>query len=242
MPAPTSAERVRTVLARAAVVQVASAGMADHTTPVPCPVHHLLADGSFAITVDSRSSLATGPDSAVVVELLDLAAADAVRALVWVGGWTRRVTGAALAGVLDDIAAADPKSDLLDVGHRDTLLLLTVESIVFADATGAEDVDRGAILAARPDPFCQVEAAWVHHLEHHHPEMVERLRIHLPRNMRRGPIRLLGLDRFGLQVRVDGRDLRIPFFTPAADDAALCRALRTLMGCPLRGLRPRPGR
>lgn len=183
MPEPTSAERVRTVLTRAAVAQVAGASPTGDTGPVPCPVHHLLADGSLAITVDCRSPLAAGTDAAVVVELLDRAphpTTQAVRNLVWVGGWIRPTTDREIRTVLDSIAATNPNPALLDVGHRDTMLPLTAESIVLADARGAEDVDIGAVLAARPDPFCHVEAAWTHHLERHHPEMVERLRIHLP--------------------------------------------------------------
>lgn len=245
MPGPTSAERVRTVLTRAAVAQLAGAATGGDTGPVPCPVHHLLDDGSLAITVDARSPLAAGSDATVVVELLDRAphpTTQAVRNLVWIGGWIRPTTAAETRAVLDAIAVARPDPALLDVGHRDTMLLLTAASIVLADAGGAEDVDLRAVLAARPDPFCHVEAAWTHHLERHHPEMVERLRIHLPRHMRRGRIQLLGLDRFGLAVRVGDRDLRIPFFAPVADDAALGRALRALMGCPMRGLRPGPGR
>lgn len=250
-PGPTAAERVRTVCARAAAAQVAGCAGESVADPVPCPVHHLLEDGSFALTVHNRSALAAaGAGSPVVVELLDRAPTagdEAVRSLVWIRGRAHRPSPAEIPQVLDAIAARHPHPALLDVGHRDTLLVVSVESIVFADTTGAENVDRRAVLAAHPDPFCHAEFAWVHHLQQHHPEMVERLRLHLPRRQRQGRIRLLGLDRYGLTVRTEGPkgnwEARVPFLMPVSDDATLSRALRALMACPFgAGLRPRsPG-
>ncbi len=249
MTGPTAAERVRTVCARAAAAQVAGDTGNVATEPVPCPVHHLLADGSFALTIDTRSAVAaaSADSPAVVVELLDRpphGTDEAVRSLVWLRGWARQPSPTRTRRILDDIAAHHPDAALLDVGHRDTLLVVDVETIVFADATGAETVDPTAVLAARPDPFCHAEFAWVHHLQQHHPEMVERLRLHLPRRQRQGRIRLLGLDRYGLTVRTEGPkgnwDARVPFLMPVADGAALSRALRALMACPFgNGLRPR---
>lgn len=246
-PGPTTAERVRTVCARAAAAHVVG-DTGEAAAPEPCPVRHLLADGSFAVSVSARSPLATSPAGAdVVVELLDRdphGFGDAVRALVWIRGRVRPLPDRGVWPLVDAIAAADPLPALLDVGHRDTLLHLTVESIVLADAAGAESVDPTAILAARPDPFCHAEAAWIHHLQSGHPEMVERLRMRLPRHDRRGRIRLRGLDRYGLTLTIEAeqgrRDVRVPFPMPVADPPGLSRALRALLACPFsQGLRPR---
>lgn len=240
---PTAAERVRTICARAAAAQLVS----GRTGATPCPLHHLMADGLMAVSIANHAALACSPaDEPVVLELLDRTPAtdDAIQGLVWIRGWVRPGTEAGVRQILDTIAAADPLPALLDIGHRDTLLLMTVDSVVFADATGAATVDPAAVLAASPDPFCRAEAAWVEHLGRHHPEMVERLRLHLPRGRRQGRIRLLGLDRYGLTVRTEGAqgiwDSRVPFRASVDDDAGLCRALRSLMACPFDGgLRPR---
>lgn len=233
---PAAAERARTVIARATAAHLA----AGTGPPVPCRVHHLLHDGAIALTVRGDSPFARDDqDEPVALELLDhgpIAVGESVRALVWVRGLLRRAPAGALRLLLDDIAAANPNPALLDVGHDDDLVLLTVESVVFADGTGAAVVDHADVLAARPDPFHQVERAWVYHLQEHHPDMVERLRLRLPRTTRRGQIRLVGLDRYGLQLKTEGPeghwDHRVPFFTPVSDEAALCRALRALMANP----------
>lgn len=242
-PGPTLAERVRTVCARSTRVHV----VADGRPPVVCRVHHLLPDGSLALTVGNGSQLPASTVSPVFVELLDhgaSAAGESVRALVWISGQMQPAAASEVRPLLDAIARTNPNPALLDVGHDDLLLVLAVESIVFADRTGAALVDHSIVLAARPDPFCQVERAWVHHLQHHHPDMVERLRLRLPAGRRRGRIQLVGLDCYGLQVKTEGPDghwyHRIPFFTPVTDDVALCRALRSLMAHPFnQGLRAR---
>lgn len=234
-PGPTVAERVRTVCARATRAHV----VADGRPPAVCRIHHLLPDGSLALTVGNGSQLAVGDTvTPVVLELLDHGPStivESVRALVWIRGQVRPAAPSEVLPLLDAIARTNPDPALLEVGHDDLLVVLTVESIVFADSTGAALVDHSSVLAARPDPFCQVEWAWVHHLQKHHPDMVERLRLRLPRGTRRGRIYLVGLDRFGLQVRIEGPGPeghwhhRIPFFTPVTDDVALCRELRSLM-------------
>lgn len=239
---PTTAERVRTVCARAGSARLVTEG----GPPTPCPVFALLTDGSFALTAPDAVADAMAPEEPVVLELLDHApGGESVRALVWVRGRVRPAPAHRVRQALDAMAAADPNPALLDVGFGHRLLRLHVDSIVFADATGAETVDRCAVLAARPDPFCHAERAWVRHLGEHHPDMVERLRLHLPRSIRRGRLRLLGLDRYGLQLRISRTDgeweARVPFFSPVSDETALCRALRLLMGCPFsNALRTRP--
>ncbi len=244
---PTTAERVRTVLTRATAAQL----VAGSGPPAECRVHHLLRDGTIALTVDSESSFATSvPAGPIALELLDhdpVAAGESVRALVWIRGQTRPAAASEVRHLLDTIAAMRPDPALLDVGYDDALVLLTVDSVVFADTAGAAPVDLAGVLAARPDPFSLIERAWVHHLERHHPDMIERLRLHLPPRTRRGRIRLIGLDRYGVLVKTEGadgdRDHRIEFFRPVADVDGLSRALRSLMAHPFtRGLRIRDGR
>ncbi|MDR3660427.1 MAG: DUF2470 domain-containing protein [Mycobacterium sp.] len=257
--APTTAERVRSACARAGAATLATDGLAPTTTPV----HHLLADGSLALTVPAGSLLtatvaAAGVGGvAAMLELTDLAALplrEPVRALVWFRGRLRAVPAAQVPALLDLIAAENPNPALLQVNpgpdHHDpaeppyALFRLEVESIVVADATGAESVGVGALLDALPDPFCAMESHWVQHMESAHRDLIDRLASRLPMTLRHGRVRPLGLDRYGVQLRVereDGdHDVRLPFSRPVDDVTGLSRAIRVLMGCPfLNGLRAR---
>ena len=61
LPAPTTAERVRSACVRADAAILA----ADGAPPSPAPVHHLLPDGSFALTVPHRSAAAVAARAVV---------------------------------------------------------------------------------------------------------------------------------------------------------------------------------
>jgi hypothetical protein len=81
-------------------------------------------------------------------------------------------------------------------------------------------------------------------MESAHPEVVDRLAARLPTPLRRGRVRPLGLDRYGMQLRVENddgdHDVRLPFAKPVDDVTGLSQAIRILMGCPfLNGLRAR---
>ncbi len=251
---PSTAERVRSAFVSAGGAMLA----VDGAPPVPTPVHHLLPDGSFAVTASAQSALAVATDAAAatgraegvaaVLELTDyspLPLREPVRSLVWVRGRVHEVQQSAVRELLDVIAAEHPNPALLEVGSGDILLLLVVESVVVADATGAEPVRLGALLGANPDPFCELESAWVRHLDSDHPEVMSRLAGKLPPALRRGRARPLGLDRYGIRLRIEGpdadHDVRLSFPAPVHDVTGLGRAIRMLMGCPfVNGLRARP--
>jgi len=257
--APSAAERIRSACARTGAAVLA----ADGVDPVGAPVHHLLADGSVALAVPAGNAVCTVTAAAgtaglaAVLELTDrapLPLREPVRALVWLRGRLHRVPEAELPGLLDLVAAEHPDPALLRVHSapgRDgdealTLLRLELESAVAADAGGAESVAVAALLAARPDPFCAMESCWLQHLEAAHPEVLDRLAARLPAALRRGRVRPLALDRYGVQLRIehaDGdRDVRLPFPRPVDDVPGLSRAIRILMGCPFRnGLWARRG-
>jgi hypothetical protein len=230
--------------------------------PTTTPVHHLLDDGSFAITVPAGGALTATVASAgiagiqAVLEMTDYAPLplrEPVRSLVWIQGRLRDVPVSEIPDLLDLIAATEPNPALLQVNSgparvegdtRYTLMRLEIESVVVADSTGAESVPLGALLGARPDPFCAMESCWLQHMESAHRDVVERLATRLPTSLRRGRVRPLGLDRYGVQLRVereDGdHDVRLPFTKPVDDVAGLSQAIRVLMGCPfLNGLRAR---
>jgi hypothetical protein len=258
-PAPTTAERIRSTCVRAGVALLA----VEHAEPLTTPLHHLLADGSFAVGVPvggavaaQLSDCATGAQA--VLELADYAPLplrEPVRSLVWIRGRLHQVSKSAVHELLDLIAAEDPDPALLQVqtpgsgpvADGDTQYLLArleIESVVVTDSTGAEAVDAAALLAARPDPFCAFESCWIRHLDTAHRDVVARLADRLPARLRRGDIRPLGVDRYGVQLRVEGadgdRDIRLPFRTPVDDVTGLGQAIRVLMGCPfVNGLRAR---
>jgi hypothetical protein len=255
---PTTAERIRSAFARAGGAMLAVEGV----EPAESPVHHLLDDGSFAITVpvggavaDMVVSAGTGGVQAVL-EMTDYAPLplrEPVRSLVWIRGRLHDVPSSEITALLDLIAAEDPNPALLQVNSgsgdsdKDTryaLMRLEIDSVVVADSTGAESVGLSALLGARPDPFCAMESCWLQHMESAHREVIDRLASRLPITLRRGRVRPLGLDRYGMQLRVEGddgdHDVRLPFAKPVDDISGLSQAIRVLMGCPfLNGLRSR---
>jgi hypothetical protein len=250
-PAPTTAERIRSTCVRAGGALLAVEG----AEPLTTPLHHLLCDGSFAVAVPV--DCAAGGVQAVL-ELADYAPLplrEPVRSLVWIRGRLHRVPLPTVPGLLDRIAAEHPNPALLQVqtdgsapvaagDTRYLLARLQVESVVVTDAAGAEAVDVRALLAACPDPFCAFESCWIRHLDTTHRDVVARLAARLPARLLRGEVRPLGVDRYGVRLRVecaDGdRDVRLPFRQPVDDVTGLGQAIRVLMGCPfVNGLRAR---
>jgi Domain of unknown function (DUF2470) len=248
-PAPTTAERIRSACARAGGALLAI----ERQDPVATPVHHLMADGSFALAVPGPVA-----ESQALLELTDYAPLplrEPVRSLVWVRGRLQEVPSAEITATLDLIASECLNPALLQVdtprcapsGEREpryTLARLEIGSVVVTDATGAEPVRAEDLLAARPDPFCEVEASLLWHLDTAHSDVVARLVSRLPAPLRRGQVRPLGLDRYGVRFRVEGtegdHDVRMPFHKPVDDMTGLSQAIRVLMGCPfINGLRAR---
>jgi hypothetical protein len=245
--APTTAERIRSVCVGAGGAMLA----VDGFPPVETPVHHLLDDGAFAVTLaaDSAMRAAAADGAEALLELTDhtpLPLRSPVRALVWIRGRLRPVPAPLVPALLDVIATDDPNPELLQVNSTMSLMWLRTESVVIADSTGAEAVAVDDLLAARPDPFCVMESGWLQHIDSDHREVLDLLASRLPAPMRRGRVRPLGLDRYGVRLRVerdDGdHDVRLPFAAPVDDLTGLGRAIRVLMGCPfLNGLRARRG-
>jgi hypothetical protein len=254
--APTTAERIRSACLRAGSALLA-VGDED---PVATPVHHLLRDGSFAVAVpvDPPRPAGGASGSQTLLELTDYAPIpmrEPVRSLVWVRGRLQQVPAADVIHTLDLIAAEDPNPALLQVetpraraselaDTRYTLMRLEIASVVVTDATGAEPVSVTALVDARPDPFCEIESSLLWHLATTHNDVVARLVSRLPAPLRRGQVRPLGLDRYGMRFRIedaDGdQDIRLPFHKPVDDMPGLSQAIRVLLGCPfLNGLRAR---
>ena len=251
--APTTAERIRSACARGGPAMLA----VDGAEPTSTPVQHLLDDGSLAVTVPADGSLAAAALTAdaaglhAVLEVTDYAPLplrERMRSLVWISGRVFGVPAADVPELLDLVATTCPNTALLQVNAYDdapfALLRLEIDSVVVADSTGAESIGVGALLDARPDPFCALEAGWLQHLDASHRDVVDRLAERLPSSLRRGRVRPLGLDRYGVQLRVEAEDgdhdVRLPFGKPVDDVTGLSRAIRLMMGCPfLNGLRAR---
>ena len=254
---PTTAERIRSACVRTGGALLAI----ECQDPVAVPVHHLLHDGSFALALPVGL---VGPaacrvsESQALLEMTDYAPLplrEPVRSLVWVRGCLVPVPPDAVTTILDQIAAEYPNPALLQVetprsapsggdDPRYALLRLEIASVVVTDATGAEPVSVADLLAARPDPFCEIESSLLWHLETAHNDVVSRLASKLPAPLRRGLVRPLGLDRYGVRFRVEGNDgdhdVRLPFHKPVDDMIGLRQAIRVLMGCPfINGLRAR---
>jgi hypothetical protein len=253
-PAPTTAERIRSTCVRAGGALLA----VEDAEPLTTPLHHLLGDGSFAVAVPVDCESGGAPALLELADYAPLPLREPVRSLVWIRGRLHQVPLPTVHALLDRIAAEHPNPALLQVqtprstpvadegvGYTRYLLArLQIESVVVTDSTGAEAVDLRALLAARPDPFCAFESCWIRHLDTAHRDVVARLASRLPARLRRGDVRPLGVDRYGVRLRVESadgdRDVRLPFRQPVDDVTGLGQAIRVLMGCPfVNGLRAR---
>jgi len=238
---PSTAERMRSASARATDAVLGIAG-AD---PVVTSLHHLRGDGTAVVATPTDCAAAAlawqaGPGGLpAVLELTDyapLTLREPVRSLVWLRGTLTSLPARRERDLADAVAADNPHPALLDVGHSATLLVLRLESAVVADSHGAEAVTVDDFLAAEPDPFRDVEDAWLQHLEEDHSDLVAMLARRLPSGLRTGHVRPLGIDRYGIRLRVEAatgdRDVRMDFAEPVDDALGLSRALRILVGCP----------
>ena len=112
--------------------------------PTATPVHHLLGDGSFAITVPGEGILAGMVVAAgaagvqAVLEMTDYAPLplrEPVRSLVWIRGRLHGVPCSEVAPLLDLIAAEEPNPALLQVNSYSTvdvkhvLMRLEIDSV-----------------------------------------------------------------------------------------------------------------
>jgi hypothetical protein len=241
---PTAAERARTIAARGgkATLLPAAEGHAGKITPL---THHVHADGVVSVLITQSHPLVAAAWAAprgevsAMVELADTAPVplrEPVRGLLWFTGWIRALSDDEARRAAITVAEERPDPRLLDVGHGATMLQLLPASLVVADAEGTESLTIDEFQAATPDPFCVYEAEWLRHLELAHTDVVSLLGRHLPDELRGGHIRPLGLDRFGLRLRVEAsdadHDVRLAFEQPVSTTAELASELRRLVGCP----------
>ena len=100
-PAPTTAERIRSTCVRAGGALLA----VDNAEPLTTPLHHLLADSSFAVgvpiggPVTDQVTHCGAAGAPAVLELADYAPLplrEPVRSLVWIRGRLHQVTPSAL--------------------------------------------------------------------------------------------------------------------------------------------------
>ncbi|MDT7728019.1 MAG: hypothetical protein QOI21_4595 [Actinomycetota bacterium] len=251
-PAPNPAERAKTIATRnGPATLVPTPGRTGQYTERVVPVmHHVHASGSVAILLPDDHALVTATkqtqrrELAVMFEMADHAPLDLrepIRGLLWITGWLRPLDSVAARARAISIAETRPDHRLLDVGHGMTLLRLTPASLVLADADGTHSLRPHMFSAASPDPFHDYEANWLRHLESAHTDVVERLAKHLPPDLRDGHIRPLGLDRYGLRLRVEAdtgdHDVRLAFSRPVTGPAQLAAELAVFIGGAPSGLR-----
>lgn len=240
---PSPAERARTIATRGG--RAALLPSSETSARVAPLLHHVHPDGTATVLLADGHPLVASAWQAprgefgAMLEVADptpVRLREPVRGLLWLTGWLRvPETEEARADVLG-VAEQRPDTRLLDAGHGATVLRLESASLVVADAEGTCSVAPEAFAAARPDPFCLREDAWLRHLELSHRDVVGLLARHLPEELRGGHIRPLGLDRYGLRLRVESadgdHDVRLAFSRPVADAEALGFELRRLVGCP----------
>lgn len=245
-PTPTAAERARSIAARGGIASLVGTG----TTPTSPLVHHVHADGSAVLLLaDGEPALgmvrAEGVGGcSVMLELTDCAPVDLhepVRALLWITGLLHVPDPAAARRIAMSLVEVCPDPDLLDLGNGATLVQLEPRCVVLSDAEGNAVLARRELAAARADPFCRVEQPWLAHLEHAHPAVFDALARHLPpalRDVREARIRPLGVDRYGLRLRVEApdgdHDVRLAWRREAATADELRTQLELLVGCSFR--------
>lgn len=236
---PSDAEVIQTACRRVREATLA----VDGSDPVPISVVHLFESQAFTLvpTDSAAMELAGGSGDGIpaMLEITDCAPIslrERVRALIWLNGTLHRLPSELERDLAVEIASDHPDGGLLDLGHGYSLLRLQLSQAVIATGSGAAAVDADELAEAAPDPFWEYEHDWIAHLDADHADLVGQLARRLPRQLRNGRVRPLGLDRFGIRLRIEGphgdSDVRVPFTEPVHSISELSHALRNLAGCP----------
>lgn len=207
---PTTAERIRSVLASAGSLTLTTAG---HRYEL-FGLHTIDERGQVGLDLPPDDTLAAhiacAPRGApaALLEFTDVAPTavrNRVRAKVTLSGW--------LAAVTSDVEAGR------------TCLRLDTARATLETASGTVAVGLDEIVLAEVDPLAVQEAALLTHLADAHPQAVSQLtRLIAPRHLQ-GVIRVwpLALDRYAITLRLEQtrghRDIRLAFPTPARDAA-----------------------
>jgi hypothetical protein len=236
---PSPAERARTIAARGGRAALLPSGESQAgITPL---LHHVHQDGTATILLAADHAMldAAEPCLPAMLEIADptpVRLREPVRGLLWLTGWLRVLGASEARAQVLAIAEERPDSRLLDAGHSASVLRLESAALVLADGEGTCPVPPEEFASAIPDPFCQLENGWLRYLDSRHRDVVGKLIGHLPQQLRGGHIRPLGLDRFGLRLRVESvdgdHDVRLAFSGPVSDPERLGIELRRLVGCP----------
>ncbi len=246
-PAPSITERARSLVARGGVAALVGTGEPEPVAPL---MHYVHPDGTTDLLLPDDEALlarlraSAGGDLAVMLEVTDgppVTLAEPVRELLWITGWLHEPNGHISRHMALRLADLCPHPRLLDVGHGATLLRLRPGSIVYSDAEGSAAATPTELTLARPDPFCLVEHQWLRHLDEAHPEVFAALTRHLPASVpldSGARIRPLGVDRWGLRVRVQtpagAHDVRLAFSREATTVDELRARFGELVGCAFR--------
>lgn len=241
---PDVAERARSIAQRGGSATVLPGSGCGRLVPLQ---HHVGTGGDTLLVLPEDHELVTAtrasprrelPAMAEIADHAPVTLRQPVRGLLWITGWLCPLDPAATRAAAVTIAERCPDPRLLDIGYGTTVLRLRAAWLVLADGEGTESVPPDEFTRARPDPFCGFESVWLRHLEDGHPDVFGQLLRHIPAALRRpdARVRPLGLDRFGLRLRVEvasaDRDVRLPFSRPAFDTVQLSREFTRLLGCP----------
>jgi len=233
---PPSAERARTIAARPGaslyglglgVCQLWGATTTDAGDVL------LVVPTEGAVTAALRESpLGDVPARLTVTDRTPVPLPHPVRGLVELSGWIQTVAEYDVTRLVLEFADAHPCDSLFDVGLSATLLRLDLAEVHLEEAGGTTEVEREDFLAARPDPVSRAE----NDLMVDQCEALTRLAGRVQRRVGlHDHVRLLGLDRFGVRYRVQGRsgcyDLRVPFDRPLDGPAGFADAVAGLLTC-----------
>ncbi|MFB8761790.1 DUF2470 domain-containing protein [Nocardiopsis alba] len=238
--APSPVERARSVLARPNPATVTTSEASLHLTGPAC---HTGPDGEITLLIPDRHRLLALLDPEgheVTIEFTDTAPVDLrdrVRSLLWINGNLRRPSARRARDLALEAVEDDPDERLLDLGHGRTMVVLEPHLIMYSDNDGCHLLSPEEFTSLRADPFDRWEGPWLRHLERDHGDLLHAVVRHCPVPLPEGRPRPLGVDRYGLRLRLEGsdgdHDVLIPFHRPARTPHEVAHRVHELAHSPL---------
>lgn len=244
----TPAERARSLVASASETRI---GILNLTHEIPR--HAVGSDGSLLFLAPTESPGGVFrvapllPPQVVTLTAVDVTSVpqrDRVRGTVRLSGTVGPMTEALPAGVRGHLAGPDPRA--LDSGGPVLRFVPTRVTLSWECEPGAQtgaqngappgpvEVPIDEYRVAFPDPLLEYESQWLPHLHQDHAEMLRTLAASVCGGLADSvDVRPLGLDRYGLLLRVYAadarRDVRLTFGRPVTCGCELREAFGDLL-------------